>query len=104
MFGRRPEGGGRRPDAKGRAGVYALCALYLGYLLYQLLSPLLTGAGELPPRTALLLGIPVLGGGMAALLVLAWRVYRAPAPRDGEEPPEIPGQEDEDPYSNHQKR
>lgn len=97
MFGRRPEGDGRRPapDAKGRAGVYALCALYLGYLLYQLLSPLLTGAGELPPRTALLLGVPVLGGGMAVLLILAWRIYRAPAPRDGEEPPEREPPEEE---------
>ena len=44
----------------------------------------------------LVLGVVILGGGAAALLFLAWRIYWTPAPRDPEEalPEEIAAGDD----------
>ena len=90
MFGRRQEDGERPPVAnpKGRAGLYGVCGLYLGYLLFQMLSPYITGEGETPSTPVLILGILILGGGMVVTLALSWRFYRTPAPREDDEKPE----------------
>ena len=98
MFGRRQEDGGRPPVAnpKGRAGLYGVCGLYLGYLLFQMLSPFITGEGEIPSTPVLVLGILILGGGMVVTLGLSWKMYRTPAPReDGEEPEADPPEDPE---------
>lgn len=89
MFGRKkdtekPEE--RRPfDPRSRVSLYALGGLYLGYLLYQLVSPYLGGGGPAPSVPTLLLGVLVLGGGMTALFFLAWKMYRMPVPVDEED-------------------
>ena len=87
MFGRRQEDKGDRPapSPKSRASLYALCALYLGYLLYQLLNTAFAPGADRPALHMLVLGVTVLGGGALALLLLAWRIYRAPEPREPEE-------------------
>lgn len=73
------------PSRQSRAGLYALCGLYLGYLLIQLLDPYFTPGASRPALHMLVLGVVVLGGGALALLLLAWRIYWTPAPRDTEE-------------------
>lgn len=73
------------PSRQSRAGLYALCGLYLGYLLIQLLDPYFTPGAPRPALHMLVLGVVILGGGAAALLFLAWRIYWTPAPRDPEE-------------------
>lgn len=87
MFGRRQEDRENRPapNPKGRASLYALCALYLGYLLYQMLNTAFAPGADRPPSYLLVLGVVILGGGAVALLLLAWRIYRAPEPREPEE-------------------
>lgn len=73
------------PSRQSRAGLYAMCGLYLGYLLIQLLDPYFTPGATRPAVYILVLGVVVLGGGALALLLLAWRIYWTPAPRDPEE-------------------
>lgn len=73
------------PSRQGRAGLYALCGLYLGYLLIQLLDPYFTPGAARPALHMLVLGVVILGGGAAALLFLAWRIYRTPESQDPEE-------------------
>lgn len=73
------------PSRQSRAGLYAMCGLYLGYLLFQLLDPYFTPGAPRPTALMLALGVTILGGGAAALLYLAWRIYWTPAPRDPEE-------------------
>lgn len=87
MFGRRQEdkGGRPAPSHKSRASLYALCALYLGYLLFQLLNSALAPGADRPALHVLVLGAAILGGGALALLFLAWRIYRTPEPREPEE-------------------
>ena len=71
-----------------RANVYALAALYLVYLFYQIAKPYLTHDPYGPTKFQFALGAVILGGGAAALAFLAWRMYKAPLPE--EEPPEEP--------------
>lgn len=89
MFGRKKQEGAPEersaPSRQSRAGLYALCGLYLGYLLIQLLDPYFTPGAPRPALHMLVLGVVILGGGAAALLFLAWRIYWTPAPRDPEE-------------------
>ena len=66
-------------DPRTRAGIYGLGALYLAYLFYQIAKPYLTHAPDGPTTFQLFLGLVILGGGAAALALLAWRMYRAPA-------------------------
>lgn len=73
------------PSRQSRAGLYAMCGLYLGYLLLQLLDPYFTPGAPRPALHMLVLGVVVLGGGALALLLLAWRIYWTPASRDTEE-------------------
>lgn len=73
------------PSRQSRAGLYAMCGLYLGYLLFQLLDPYFTPGASRPALHMLVLGVVILGGGAAALLFLAWRIYWTPAPQDPEE-------------------
>lgn len=73
------------PSRQSRAGLYAVCGLYLGYLFIQLLDPYFTPGAPRPALHMLVLGVVVLGGGALALLFLAWRIYWTPAPRDTEE-------------------
>lgn len=87
MFGRRKEDKGDRPapSPRSRASLYALCALYLGYLLFQLLNTSFAPGADRPALHTLVLGVVILGGGAAALLFAAWRIYRTPEPREVEE-------------------
>lgn len=87
MFGRRQEDRGNRPapSHKSRASLYALCALYLGYLLFQMLNTSFAPGADRPALHMLVLGAAILGGGALALLFLAWRIYRTPEPREPEE-------------------
>jgi len=91
-----------------RANIYALAALYLAYLFYQIAKPYLTHDPYGPTTNQFLLGTVVLGGGAVALGFLAWKMYKAPLPEDEpveeaaeEEQPEAPalpedgGDEDE---------
>ena len=84
------------PSRQSRAGLYAMCGLYLGYLLFQLLDPYFTPGASRPALHMLVLGVVILGGGAAALLFLAWRIYWTPAPQNPEEPEALP-EESEDP-------
>ena len=84
------------PSRQSRAGLYAMCGLYLGYLLFQLLDPYFTPGASRPALHMLVLGVVILGGGAAALLFLAWRLYWTPAPQDAEEPAALP-EESKDP-------
>ena len=89
MFGRKKREGapeGRpAPSRQSRAGLYAMCGLYLGYLFFQLIDPYFTPGASRPELHVLVLGAVILGGGALALLVLAWRIYWTPAPPDPEE-------------------
>ena len=80
-------------DPRTRAGIYGLGALYLAYLFYQIAKPYLTHAPDGPTTFQLFLGLVILGGGAAALALLAWRMYRAPELEESEEdvPPEDGG-------------
>ncbi len=84
-----------------RANVYALAALYLVYLFYQMAKPYLTHDPYDSPTTfQFVLGAVVLGGGAAALGFLAWRMFKAPLPEEPEEEDsalrsEAEGEEDE---------
>lgn len=82
-----------------RANIYALAALYLVYLFYQIAKPYLTHDPYDSPTTfQFVLGAVVLGGGAAALGFLAWRMFKAPLPEEPEEgsvlPEEAEGEED----------
>lgn len=80
-----------------RANVYALAALYLVYLFYQIAKPYLTHDPYDSPTTfQFVLGAAVLGGGAAALGFLAWRMFKAPLPEeeDAAPRPESEGEED----------
>nr|WP_325212633.1 hypothetical protein [uncultured Oscillibacter sp.] len=81
-----------------RANVYALAALYLAYLFYQIAKPYLTRDPSGPTTFQFALGAVVLGGGAAALGFLAWRMFKAPLPEDPEEPalPEEAGEDEEE--------
>lgn len=77
----------KRPfNPRVRANVYALAALYLVYLLYQIAKPFLTGDPYGPTAFQFALGLAVLGGGAAALGFLAWRMHKAPLPEEEEDP------------------
>lgn len=91
LFGRKNDKSKERPpfNPRGRMNLYALCGLYLGYLLYQLVDPHLWGGEPVSSVPVLLLGVAVLGGGMVLLFYLAWKMYRMPVPTD-EEPGEEP--------------
>ena len=69
-----------------RANVYALAALYLVYLFYQIAKPYLTRDPYGPTSFQFTLGAVVLGGGAAVLGLLAWKRFKAPLPEDPEEP------------------
>ena len=75
-----------------RANVYALAALYLAYLYYQVAKPYLTRDPYGPTAFQFTLGTAVLGGGAAVLGFLAWKMFKAPLPE--EEPGD--GLEEED--------
>lgn len=69
-----------------RANVYALAALYLVYLFYQIARPYLTRDPYDSPTTfQFVLGAVVLGGGAAALGFLAWKMFKAPLPEEPED-------------------
>ena len=82
-----------------RANVYALAALYLVYLFYQIAKPYLTRDPYGPTSFQFTLGAVVLGGGAAVLGLLARKMFKAPLPEDPEEPAlpeEAGGDEEED--------
>ena len=81
-----------------RANVYALAALYLAYLYYQVAKPYLTRDPYGPTAFQFTLGTVVLGGGAAVLGFLAWKMFKAPLPEDPEEPalPEEAGEDEEE--------
>lgn len=86
-----------------RANVYALAALYLVYLFYQIAKPYLTHDPYGPTTFQFALGAVVLMGGAAGLGLLAWKMFKAPLPEDPEEEdPALPeaeedeGEEDEE--------
>ena len=82
----------KRPfNPRVRANVYALAALYLVYLFYQIAKPYLTHDPYGPTAFQFAAGAAVLGGGAAVLGLLAWKMYKAPLPEEtGEDPEEHP--------------
>ena len=82
----------KRPiNPKVRANLYALAALYLAYLFYQIAKPYDPYG---PTTFQFLLGAAVLGGGAAVLGFLAWRMRKAPLPQDPEEEAALPEETD----------
>lgn len=77
-----------------RANVYALAALYLVYLFYQVAKPYLTRDPYGPTGFQFLLGVVILGGGAAALGFLAWRMYKAAKAQEAALLPEEEGSEE----------
>ncbi|WP_295750447.1 hypothetical protein [uncultured Oscillibacter sp.] len=76
----------KRPaNPRVRANVYALAALYLAYLFYQIAKPYLTHDPYGPTRFQFLLGLVILGGGAVLLGFLAWRMYKSPMPEEPQE-------------------
>lgn len=76
----------KRPaNPRVRANVYALAALYLAYLFYQIAKPYLTHDPYGPTRFQFLLGLVILGGGAVLLGFLAWRMYKSPMPEESQE-------------------
>lgn len=86
MFGPKAPKGPINPRV--RANVYALAALYLAYLFYQIAKPYLTHDPYGPTTNQFLLGAAVLGGGTVLLAFLAWKMYKTPLPEEPEEPEE----------------
>lgn len=93
----------KRPiNPRVRANVYALAALYLVYLLYQIARPYLTRDPYGPTAFQFFLGLAVLGGGTVFLGLMAWKMYKTPLPEEPEEDageealPEHGGGEEED--------
>ena len=79
-----------------RANVYALAALYLAYLYYQVAKPYLTRDPYGPTAFQFTLGTVVLGGGAAVLGFLAWKMFKAPLPEEGLEEEDSALLEEED--------
>lgn len=83
-----------------RANIYALAALYLVYLFYQIAKPYLThDPYDSPTPFQFALGAVVLGGGAAVLGLLAWRMFKTPLRSEPEDEdaalrPEAEGEED----------
>lgn len=100
MFGRkkREDAPAERPapSRQSRAGLYAMCGLYLGYLFFQLIDPYFTPGAARPALHILALGAVILGGGAVALLVLAWRIYWTPPAQDPGEETALPEAVEED--------
>ena len=71
-----------------RANVYALAALYLAYLYYQVAKPYLTRDPYGPTAFQFTLAAVVLGGGAAALGLLAWKMFKVPLPEEEASLPE----------------
>lgn len=80
-----------------RANVYALAALYLVYLFYQIAKPYLTQDPYGPTTFQFVLGLAVLGGGAVVLGFLAWKMYKAPLPEAEDSPASLeePGEDEE---------
>lgn len=102
MFGSKKRTPEDRPpiNPKVRSSIYALAALYLAYLLYQIVWPYLTGDPYGPSTLMFVLGIAVLGGGILFLGLMAWKMSRAPLPSSEDpddtasnSPEELPGTE-----------
>ena len=93
MFGRkkREDAPAERPapSRQSRAGLYAMCGLYLGYLFFQLIDPYFTPRAARPPHQSR-------GRGAVALRVLAWRIYWTPPAQDPEEETALPEAAEED--------
>lgn len=81
-----PKAPKRPTNPKARANVYALAALYLAYLFYQIAKPFLTRDPYGPTAFQFALGAVVLGGGAAGLGFFAWRLYKAPLPEEEDAP------------------
>lgn len=73
-----------------RANIYALAALYLIYLFYQIAKPYLTHDPYGPTTNQFLLGAVVLGGGAVFLGLTAWKMYKAPQPEEPAEDAILP--------------
>ncbi len=79
----------RRPKREFRPGshatIYLLALLYLAYLLFQLVRNAVQGGENAPEPLHLVLGVAVLGGGIALLGFMAWRMTHLQQPES--EPP-----------------
>ena len=65
MFGRKKREGAPSerpaPGRQSRAGLYAMCGLYLGYLFFQLIDPYFTPGAPRPALHMMVLGTVILG-------------------------------------------
>ena len=77
----------RRPKREFRPGshatIYLVALLYLCYLLAQLVQNFLQGGENAPELTVFIVGVVLLGCGIAALGLMAWRITHLP-PRENE--------------------
>lgn len=76
----------RRPKREFRPGshatIYLIALLYLCYLLAQLIQNFLRGGENAPELSFFVLGVVVLGGGIVALGLMAWRITHLPPPEN----------------------
>lgn len=73
---------GHRFGPGSHATIYLLALVYLGYLLLQLILRARDGGADAPSTGTLVAGVLVLGGGMAVLAVLAWKILHMPRQED----------------------
>ena len=72
-------------NPKVRANIYTIAALYVAYLLYGVVKRYLTHDPYGPTTGVFILGLVVLGGGAVFLGLMAWKMYKAPMPKESEE-------------------
>lgn len=83
--------GSKRPKREFQPGshatIYLIGAVYLGYLIFELVQSYRAGGDGAPTTAFLIGGVALLGLGMAALVGLAWWMSKQPPKKGDSEPP-----------------